>query len=565
MSLFGSIQLANNALFAAQTGLQVTGNNIANAGTPGYMRQQMVTTPAPTQMVGNLPIGLGVQVKAIVQSADRFLNERLRGATSDLSQSQTQADTYVELESIIGELSDTDLSTSFNKFFASIQNVLNQPSDNTLRNLAAVQGGLLTDDIRRLSDRVSGLSNTVNTEVASMAGDINALLKEVATLNARITITEGGGLSASDAVGLRDQRETALSKLAEMISIRTVEQEDGSVTVFAGGDYLVSQGDYREVSVSYESKDAGAPTYLHIADFDSTLSVSSGKLAGLYAARDDIIKGFVGRLDNLSRTLTFEFNKLYSSGQGLRGYDELVSESAVADGGAPLDQAGLPYTPVNGSFQVLVKNTRTGATVRTDIPVNLNGLDDDITLDQLVTKLNSIEGISADVTSDRHLRIRSDAPELEFGFANDTSGLLASLGVNTFFSGTSSSDIGVNSVVRDDPSTFAASLGGFGEDADNAMILAEFGDRPLESQNNSSLIELYDSMINETTQASAVTQSVTDGFRTFQQTLESQQLGITGVSIDDEVVKMITYQRIYQASARFIAAIGELMDTLVNL
>ena len=68
-----------------------------------------------------------------------------------------------------------------------------------------------------------------------------------------------------------------------------------------------------------------------------------------------------------------------------------------------------------------------------------------------------------------------------------------------------------------------------------------------------------------TTQASAVTQAVTEGFRVYQRTLESQHLGISGVSIDDEIVNMITYQRVYQASARFIAAIGELLDVLVNL
>ena len=120
MSLFSSIQIANNALIAAQLGLQVTSNNVANANTPGYIRQSLVLTPAPTQRYGGLLLGLGVSVAAVKQQTDRFLEERVRNANSDLSNSAAQEDTYVQLESLIGELSDTDLSTSLSNFFNSI-------------------------------------------------------------------------------------------------------------------------------------------------------------------------------------------------------------------------------------------------------------------------------------------------------------------------------------------------------------------------------------------------------------------------------------------------------------
>ena len=196
MSLFGSIQIANNALFAAQTGLQVTSNNIANANTPGYLRQRVVQNPAPTQLVGTLPLGLGVEVAAIVQQTDRFLTERLRGAVSDLAQSETQENVYLQLEAIIGELGEADLSTSLNQFFAAIHNVLNQPEDRSLRNLAVLQGGILADDFRRLSQRLSDMRSNVNDEIAAAAGDINRLLEKVAELNVQIVMVEGGGSSA---------------------------------------------------------------------------------------------------------------------------------------------------------------------------------------------------------------------------------------------------------------------------------------------------------------------------------------------------------------------------------
>lgn len=565
MTLFSSIQIANNALFAAQTGLQVTGNNIANANTPGYLRQRVVMTPAPTQTVGNLPLGLGVQVAGIVQQVDRFLTERLRSSISDLSQSETQESTYLQLESILGELGDTDLSTAFSRFFAAVHNVQNQPEDAAVRNLAAMQGRILSDDFQRIASRVQEAQKSVNHEIAATSSDINRLLKEIAELNIRVVVTEGGRTSGSDAVGLRDQREMALVKLAEIVGIRTAEQQDGSVTVFAGGDYLVASGEYRAVATSYSTDTATPLATIHIQDTDSPLFAGSGKLAGLYAARDEILGGFQGQLDELARSLVFEFNKLHSSGQGLGGYSSLVSEFAVSSATAALDHAGLPFTPVRGSFQVLVRNTISGETRSTQIPVDLNGLDEDSSLAEVAARLDAIDGIRCSITPDDRLRIAAEAADIEFGFAQDTSGLLAALGLNTFFTGSSAADIGVNAALRNDPHLFAASQHGFGEDADNAALLADFARRPLESRSGASLAEFYEQIVAETTQAAAVTQSVTEGFRMFRNTLEGQHLALSGVSIDDEVVNMITYQRVYQASARFIAAIGELLDVLVNL
>src|SRR5436190_109235 len=104
MSLFGSIQLANNSLQASQIGLQVTGNNIANANTPGYIRQQPTFEPTTPQRLGNLLLGTGVTVSAIRQQTDEFLEERLRGANADLANGEAQSSAYTQLETIIGEL-----------------------------------------------------------------------------------------------------------------------------------------------------------------------------------------------------------------------------------------------------------------------------------------------------------------------------------------------------------------------------------------------------------------------------------------------------------------------------
>ena len=83
MSLFGSIQMASNTLRAMQIGLQVVGQNVANANTPGYIREEVIFNPAATQKYGSLRLGMGVEVSAVVQKIDRFLESRLRGAMSE--------------------------------------------------------------------------------------------------------------------------------------------------------------------------------------------------------------------------------------------------------------------------------------------------------------------------------------------------------------------------------------------------------------------------------------------------------------------------------------------------
>src|SRR5260221_12156138 len=140
MSLFSSIQLANTALQATQVGLQVVGQNISNSNTPDYIKEVVQFTPGPTQRQGNLLTGTGVQVQGVVQQVDKFLQERLRNGTSDSSGAAVTKDTYTQLEGLVNELSDTDLSTSLNNFFSSISDVLNQPESDSVRNLAVLKG-----------------------------------------------------------------------------------------------------------------------------------------------------------------------------------------------------------------------------------------------------------------------------------------------------------------------------------------------------------------------------------------------------------------------------------------
>jgi flagellar hook-associated protein 1 FlgK len=117
----------------------------------------------------------------------------------------------------------------------------------------------------------------------------------------------------------------------------------------------------------------------------------------------------------------------------------------------------------------------------------------------------------------------------------------------------------------DNAGKFAASLGGIGQDSKNAERLATLLDAPIESAGNASLADKYSQMLNEITQGSSVAKSVAEGFRTFENTLQGQQQAVSGVSIDEEAVNMLTLQRVYQASAKYIQTVADLLDLLVKI
>jgi flagellar hook-associated protein 1 FlgK len=568
MSLFGSIQMGGSTLQAMQIGLQVVGNNIANANTPGYVREEAVFTPAPVQRLGGLVLGLGVKVDSIVQKLDKFVQERLVGAKGDRANAEVQEQTYRELETVLNELSDSvDLSSALTGFFNSVDEVMKDPGNAATRNLAVGKGIALTENVNNLSSRVSDLQTQLNERVTADTDEINSLTEQVRKLNVQISSTEGGNTGSSEAGGLRVQRQTAIDRLSELLDIHVAEQPSGGVSISVGGDFLVFEGQSRTVTLDRTSQDGVSSGVIKFADTHGKVQTTGGEVGGLYAARDQVVGGFLKKLDGLAGTLSFEFNKAYSQGQGLVGFQKLTSVESVHDSSAALDAAGLAFSPSSGTFDVLVHSKGGDTTHTNTVHIDLDGLDEDTTLASLAQQLDAIDGISASITSTGGLQLSSDSSDIEFAFSGDTSGALAALGLNTFFTGSTAATIGVNAEVQgiNNAGKFAASLGGIGNDSGNAERLAAFLDEPLASTGDASLGDLYNQLINEVTQGSSVSQSVAEGYRTFEGTLVGQQQAVSGVSIDEEAVKMLTMQRIYQASAKYIQTVSDLLDLLVKI
>lgn len=565
MSLLGSIQIANTALQANDAALQVVGQNIANANTPGYIVETANFVPGPPQTDGGLIEGTGVQVQSITQQIDTYLETQLRNANSDQQSADNVQQTYSQLENIVCALSSsTNLSSALNSFFSAVSNVLNSPQDQSVRQSAVLQGQSLVSTINSMEGQTEQLRSSVDNQISAIAPQINTLTNQIAGLNIQIAEMTGGGQSASAAVGLTDQRNQALSSLSQLLGIQANTQPDGSISVSIGGNILVNEGTATQVSVASSSNRGMTISAIQMAGTNSPIVATSGQLAGLTTARDQVLGGFEDQLNSFAATLANEFNKVYSGGQGLTGYSQTTAVNAVSSADAPLNNAGLSFTPTNGSFSIIVTNSKTGTSTTTNVPVNLLGTGTATTLNSLAASINNISGLQAQVTGGK-LTISSTGANTTFAFGADTSGTLAALGINTFFTGSNADNLAVNPALVQDPTKFAASSGGVGVDTNNAQTLANFLTQPLASKNGATVQDLYNNMTSSVTDGSANATAAANAADSVQSTLSNRETAVSGVNLDTQVVDMLQYQESYQASARYISTLSNLLQMLTQI
>lgn len=564
MALTAALATASRALEVFGTAVQVSAQNIANSSTPGYIREQItLESTAPFQQ-GNVIVGSGVRTTAVKQVIDQFLEQRIHASSSDAEAARAREQIYTQLEAELRELGDTDLSSQLNSFVAAINEVVNQPEEGPLRTNVIEQGRLVAENISSLRQRLDDLRVAQTTKINNLVTEGNRLIDEVQGLNKQIASQESNGLLSSDAGGLRTQRYTALQRLSQIIPVSYNEQANGSVDVYSGGDYLLFAGSKQHLETQSFADRGVAVQTVRFTGSRTELTHVGGELRGVFEGRDQILGGFIDELDQLSGALIFEFNKLHSSGEGVEGFTSVVGTERLDDANAVLNAGTLPFTPQHGSFEIKVVNKLTGNTDIETIRIDLDGIGgDDTTLEDLRSNLDSIGNVSASLTSGR-LRLDAD-PNFEIRFSNDTSGALAALGINTFFTGADSKSIGINETVTSNRNLFAAGLGGGPADNRNAVELAQILDRPVTSLNSVTISDAYDSAITGVAQGAASEQATARGLSTFRDSLLAQREQFSGVSLDEEAVKLIEFQQAFAASARVIRTVDDLFQLLIGL
>ena len=303
-------------LLAFQTALDTISNNISNVNTPGYSEEtaNLVTNPAtPT---ANGWIGQGVTASTVTRSYSDFLDAQTRTATSSYNQYNTTAGLADNINNMFDDPS-TGLSATLQSFGQSIQAMANAPGQESTRQAVLNQAQSVIAQFQAYQQNLNQLGGQVNTQIQSEASTISSLAQSIASLNQSIMAAQNNG-SGQAPNALLDQRNQLIDQLSQHISVTTVQQSDGSLSVFIGsGQSLVTGGQASTLSATPDQFGSGqmdisvtTPT----STTDITSQLSGGSLGGLLQFRNTMLIPGQNALGQAAVTLTSLVNTQNAAG-----------------------------------------------------------------------------------------------------------------------------------------------------------------------------------------------------------------------------------------------------------
>ncbi len=277
-------------------------------------------------------------------------------------------------------------------------------------------------------------------------------------------------------------------------------------------------------------------------DLGTPVTPRGGSLAGLLEMRDTIIPGYRQQMDTLAAGMIEQVNQVHRSGMGLDGSDSITGATAFTG-----------TLAAGGTFQLNGTN------------INVFAGDD---LNTIVTRINNEEaatGVHASVSNNRLVLGLTAADGRSIDVTADADSVMLNLGiVSNFFAGTGAGDIAVDPVIRADLNKIAASAAGSPGDTANAEAILELKGAKALQDASITFDGFYNAMIADLGVNTEEAISASENQSVVLEQLEEMRQSVSGVSIDEELVKMLQYQRGYEAAAKFINVVDGLLDTLIN-
>jgi flagellar hook-associated protein 1 FlgK len=359
MSTFGALNTAYTGLVAARLGLDVVGQNITNANTDGYTRQRVsssgIGAVTAGRFSGGVRPGQGVFIDGIARLADAQLDARVRQTAGVSGYATTRAQALSTLESSLNEPGPKGISAQLGEFWAAWQDLSNRAGEPAAEGILLQQASVLTTQIASGSRDVEQQWTGIRTTLDEQAVQLNAAGAQVAELNGRIRSTLAAGGNPNE---LQDQRDRLLTSIATLAGGTTATQPDGTVTVYLGGNALVTGDSFRPVAVVGSNTLAGAgaaPAHLEWAHHPGlAVDLDGGQIAGavsLLAPADATGTGgalaeTAASYDALAVRLAEQVNAVHRTGSTAAGATGL--DFFTIDPGVPAAQ-GLRVIPTDGS------------------------------------------------------------------------------------------------------------------------------------------------------------------------------------------------------------------------
>ena len=285
MSTFGALNTAYRGLTAAQLGMNVAGQNIANAATEGYTRQRVEQSSlaAPARGLfsgGTLQPGQGVSVDTIARLGNSFLDGSVRSAGAQAGYASVRSSALQGIEGVLQEPGENGISTALQGFWSAWQAAANQPSEDGPKGLLLNAANSVTDKISSAYKALDAQWTSVRGQAQDTVNAVNAAATQVASYNTTIRSTLAAGGSANELI---DARAKLTDKIASLAGGTVREQADGTVDVLVGGNALVTGGSVRTLQLAGATAMADAAIDAPRVEWTSpsgTATLDGGELAG---------------------------------------------------------------------------------------------------------------------------------------------------------------------------------------------------------------------------------------------------------------------------------------------
>ena len=610
MSLLSVLNLTNNALNANSQAISITSNNIANINNPDFARQTVefsqqtaVTTPqgaiatgitataittrnalldAQVQLQASLTAGVTAQ-ESILQQLQASLGENLSANSNSSGQSST---------------SSNGLDIAVNQFFNSFQNLATNPTDTGAAQQAVAQAGILSDRFNSVTANLNTVALGVNAQISSNVSQVNQYLTKIASLNTKITSMNGN--VAGSAATLVDERQALIEKLAGLMPVTVSGDNQGSLSLTAKANdgagtpvALVTNGTVNN-QISFSSSAANTGVFLagttSLGNMQTAAGEPSGSLSGLLLTLSGPLNTLLKNVDAIAQQIVTSVNAAYNpSGAASGNIFAVINPSVIS----------TDYTNVNNPLNTLI-NTTGHPLLASSSPaftIQVGGNTDPIyitsTSESLQSVLDSISAATGGAVTGTY-NAATDKISLSsastFTISSDTSNFLAIAKISptaTSLSSTTSSDaVGALTSVLNVPGSYAnafkvdpnfiptnvvagnTSSYGAGDNSyalNVANVLSQSFSTTAHASDkiNGTITQFYAGVVSNLGQALQAASTNAADEKNIQSVITNQRQSVSGVTLDEEMANLLTYQKSFQACSAVMQAIDSLLTNFI--
>ncbi len=542
-------EIGRTGIQANQQGLSTTSQNITNVGTEGFSRQRAILETGRPQ--GGI-YSTGVRVKDVTRLVDQFIEAQLTDTTQDFGRFNVRHDLLQRVETVFNETDTGGINNAVDRLFNAFRDLSTFPEESSQRTLVLNEAQALADTMNLAATTLTQIRKDIDDAIGQNLSSVNTIATQIAALNDQIHFAEANGNTAND---LRDRRAVLVNDMAELVNIETVEMTNG-LAVMVGGQLLVS-GDRHNTLV--QVSDADNPGVNDVAvqrsdgtNFVVTSKINDGEIAGRLTVRDSDIQSYQDRLDRVSAVLVNEINLQHEAGYGLDGTTTNSLFSALSP------DAPLAKDTNSGGAAGTSTTISTAASLTMDtyeIQFTSASVFDVVNVTDGTTVLSAqaytsgatitFDGLDAVITDGSGAPSAGDAFTVSAhkGAANDMAVSLTDIdkiAASSTSAGVPGNNVNAIALVAIQAAS-QSTLGGINVNDYHAVTVGDVGsDTSLAGlQRNAKQIEMD--------QVTSLRESV------------------SGVNLDEELTRLLEFQRAFEASARLITTADELFQTVLGL